>query len=53
MDKIKDALIEAQAWVMEACACIIDGWKLTTEWLALHRNWTLVIIVALALLAVL
>jgi hypothetical protein len=52
MDKIKDALIAAQVWVMEACGWLYMGWHLTADFLSAHKHWNLLAIIALGMIAV-
>lgn len=48
----RDAFMQAQGAVIEACAWLYCGWHLTADFIALHKHWTLIAFVALILLAV-
>jgi hypothetical protein len=50
--KIRDALMEAQGWIVEVFGWLFLGWHLTADWLSAHRNTNLLILIALMMFAV-
>lgn len=43
MDKIRDALMAAQGWVIDAAAHVLAVWLSAARWVSAHPHWSLLI----------